>query len=347
MEYTHTIDQANDIACRALERIHKEQLPPSPQIFSLWYSYLAKSNSNVVSALDFLIHKSEPIVLEQCLEIYDKYLAESSNNSFLQKAEGAIQDTILEIIKMLESSKSVTTEYSGSLNKVKDRLTKSDNIDVSEFKDIVHKLVQDTKQIAQKNEALESELNKSSQAMRSLQEDMESIRKEAITDGLTGLANRKAFDNELIHTASESEADNVAFSLIMLDIDHFKSFNDNFGHQVGDQVLKLVARTLIDGIKGLDFAARYGGEEFAIILPKTNVQAAAHVANALRQSVASKELVNRSSGHKLGRVTVSAGISEYIAGEDPAKLIERADSALYTAKHNGRNQVASAPIPSS
>lgn len=131
----------------------------------------------------------------------------------------------------------------------------------------------------------------------------------------------------------------------MIDIDHFKSFNDNFGHQIGDQVLRLVARTLTDGVKGRDIAARYGGEEFAIILPETPLSAGVTVGNALRKAVATKDVVNRNTGEKLGRITMSVGVAEYVPQENISELIERADAALYTAKQNGRNQVAAAPTP--
>ena len=343
MDYTHTIDQANDLACRALERIHKEGLPPTPEIFSLWYVYLSKENGKITKAMDYLISQKRDLTVDECHELYEKYIQDKSSDDFMQKAGQTIHETILEIVTMLEQTNSATSNYSGSLEAVKTKLSNNnENVDIGEFKAIVQDLLQDTKDMVQNNENLQKELNKSSQAMQTLQEDMESIRKEAITDGLTQLANRKAFDYELQHVAEDANINETPFSLVMIDIDHFKSFNDNFGHQVGDQVLKLVAKTLTDGIKGQDFAARYGGEEFAIILPNTSLAAAIHVANTLRQAVATKELVNRSTGHKLGRVTMSAGVSEYKHNEDPNFLVERADAALYTAKHNGRNQVASA-----
>ena len=127
----------------------------------------------------------------------------------------------------------------------------------------------------------------------------------------------------------------------MLDIDFFKKFNDNFGHQLGDQVLKLLGVILTDGIKGQDTAARYGGEEFVVILPKTLLIDAMGLANNIREKLESRAIVNKVTGKKLGAITMSIGVSQYVYGEPLAQLIHRADRALYAAKHAGRNQVLS------
>jgi diguanylate cyclase len=128
-------------------------------------------------------------------------------------------------------------------------------------------------------------------------------------------------------------------SLLMLDIDHFKSFNDNYGHLTGDHVLRLVAMSLKQSIKGQDVAARYGGEEFAVVLPKTALRQALTVADNIRRAVMSKQLKKRSTGEILGRITVSVGVSMLQPSENADCLIERADACLYAAKRNGRNRV--------
>jgi diguanylate cyclase len=125
----------------------------------------------------------------------------------------------------------------------------------------------------------------------------------------------------------------------MTDIDHFKNFNDTWGHLTGDQVLRLVAMSLKQNVKGQDIAARYGGEEFAVILPNTVLRSALTVADHIRRAVMSKELMKRSTGQNLGRVTISLGCATARKGDTVQSLIARADACLYAAKRNGRNRV--------
>jgi diguanylate cyclase len=178
-----------------------------------------------------------------------------------------------------------------------------------------------------------------------LRNNLDTVKREAMTDGLTGLLNRKAFDKQMLDSVAECAKAGTPMVLMLLDIDFFKKFNDTYGHQVGDQVLRLVARTLTDNVKGRDFAARYGGEEFAIILPDTPISAGLRVAEVLRKSVESKEVINKASNENMGRITLSIGISEYTGNEEIPALIERTDKALYDAKRAGRNRVIEAAPP--
>jgi diguanylate cyclase len=131
----------------------------------------------------------------------------------------------------------------------------------------------------------------------------------------------------------------------MTDVDHFKKFNDTYGHLTGDQVLRLVAMSVKQNVKGQDIAARYGGEEFVVVLPNTVLRAAITVADHVRRAVMTKELMKRSTGEHLGRVTISIGVAALRDGDTPQSLIERADTCLYAAKRAGRNRVISEADP--
>jgi diguanylate cyclase len=131
--------------------------------------------------------------------------------------------------------------------------------------------------------------------------------------------------------------------LLLIDIDHFKKFNDTWGHQTGDEVLKLVAKTLVENIKGQDIVARFGGEEFVVLLPKTSLSASVTVANVIRTAFEKRRVVGKESKRMIGGITVSIGVARYELGEALAELIQRADAALYRAKNEGRNRVIADP----
>ncbi len=343
MHYSHSIDKASEYAAKAFERIHELSLPPTPEIYEVWYAYYSGANTEVTRAIDILNANKQAITLDRCLELHHRFLSETRENERVRQAGDKIHETIKGVTGAVTNVKSATSQYKTTLAEAKGKL----NTDLSKdaMERVLKTVMDDTENMISQNKKLEEELQKSSQVMQDLRRDLEMVKKEALTDGLTGLSNRKAFDSEIERIVSESREKGTVFSLLLMDIDHFKSFNDNFGHQVGDQVLRLVAYTLTEGVKGRDFAARYGGEEFAIILPDTPLQPGIKVGDLLRKAVASKDVINRASGEKLGRITLSGGVAEFVMGETIDDLIARADAALYTAKHNGRNQIAAAPAP--
>ncbi|MGI4795174.1 MAG: GGDEF domain-containing protein [Janthinobacterium lividum] len=160
-----------------------------------------------------------------------------------------------------------------------------------------------------------------------------------MTDALTGLVNRRGFDTRLKRAVARRKLDDIPVCLLIADVDHFKKFNDTYGHKTGDLVLRLVARLLADNVKGKDTAARYGGNEFAIILTGADEHAGSRVAEQIRASLDGKRLVDRGNGRSLTGITISIGAAELSASERLIDLIERADMALYRAKNSGRNKV--------
>ena len=208
-----------------------------------------------------------------------------------------------------------------------------------QIKAIVEGLMKSTREMRETNKALEDRLTLSKIEISNLQHSLEAIRAESLTDPLTGLGNRKYFDRSIEMAVQTALASGEPLSLLMFDIDHFKSFNDSYGHLTGDQVLRLVGMSLKQTIKGQDITARYGGEEFAVVLPNTALRQALTVADHIRRAVMAKELKKKSTGEILGRVTISVGVSMLKPDDDTDSLIERADACLYAAKRNGRNRV--------
>jgi diguanylate cyclase len=344
LKYNHSIEKSRLFADKALERIAKDKLPPTPSIFELWYVYESGQDAEVTRAVDIVFKSGHLMTEERCIEVYNRFLNVSlRSEEALTKAEGLVAETINNVSSAATAVKAKTEGYSEAIRTSAGAFAKVKTSE--EMNAIADEILRAAKKMIDENKALELKLNQSAAVMMQMREEMESVRKEAMTDALTGIANRKLFDAEFYRLVNESHNTKKPLTLLMVDIDHFKSFNDTYGHQVGDQVLKLVARTLKDGVKGRDLPARFGGEEFVVILPETELAGAIKLANALREAVAAKEILNRATGDRLGKITMSLGAAQLGASEKTAELIERADAALYRAKHGGRNQVAAADPP--
>jgi len=343
VNYSHSHDKAQSFATQAIGQLTSKGLAPTPESFELWYVYFSGENPEVSNALDRLLDKGEAITDEHCHAIHQSFLSEVNEAERVKNAGDRIQNTIKDINNVVGNVQETTEDYSEKLNTVSGRL--SDDMTQDEVSGIISDVQSNTQYMISQNKALEAELSKSVGVMADLQGELDMVRKEAVTDSLTQIPNRKAFDQAIEELVEGHKEEGTAFSMILMDIDHFKKFNDTFGHLVGDQVLRLVAKTLVDGVKGKDTAARYGGEEFAMLLPETNMHGAMMLADRLRKDVEAKEVVNRASGEKMGRITMSGGVAEYIANEEISDFIARADAALYVSKDKGRNTVSSAAAP--
>jgi diguanylate cyclase len=175
------------------------------------------------------------------------------------------------------------------------------------------------------------------QAQHQLEEktaEIEAHITEAMTDPLTELPNRRALDEQLISRLEGWRKHNLPFSLLLIDVDHFKLFNDKHGHQVGDAVLKLVSETLRTSLRRHDFVTRFGGEEFAVLLPYTTIDEAMIAVRKALNAIADAELPH---GDEILRITASGGLANIQQFEEGESLIRRADQALYAAKNGGRN----------
>lgn len=337
--------KSKDIAQNVLARLDKEGLPPTPETYTLWYNYYSGANADVTRAIDVMDKEGKGFTELGCTNLYREHILDRKSEEVMKKAEATVFTVLNDLMDIMTDAKVATGDYSVALSNSNKDLGGVKSLD--DLKAVVTAMVTDTKKMVQKNQSLESELNKTTTRMKDLRKEVETARQEAETDGLTGIMNRKAFDRVLKNKLFEAKDESKAMSLLILDIDHFKKFNDTYGHQVGDQVLRLVAKTLVESIKGKDTAARYGGEEFCIILPETNMTAAIAVGNGLCKAIANKELINKNTGDVLGRITVSIGAAEAVSSDKNAAIIERADQALYSAKQKGRDQVCAAPKPGS
>lgn len=328
------------VARRAIDEMERHRIWPTPLNFELWTYVVAAPESPLAREIARLIKSGEPFTDTVSDELAATFLPKARLNDQIRDAGDALSKELASVSEAIESAQKSNVAYGETLASANESL--SEHPDARSLKAVVGTLSDATRQVQHENKSLENRLAESTNEVNRLREHLEQVRRDAMTDGLTNLANRKAFDDELERAYDEAEVDGLVLTLAVIDIDHFKTFNDTWGHQTGDQVIRYVASVI--GRVGAPprMAARYGGEEFALIFPGETAEAVHRILEEVRVEIASRTLKRRSTNEDLGAVTVSAGLAELRPGEPLHSLMERADEALYASKRGGRNRTTSA-----
>ena len=331
-EFRRAIGYANS----AIELLKRATIPPYPHFFELLYTYATGVNPALNARINSILATGEPSV-EMAERLYNEFLKAQDASERLTGVSERMSHRIEAMHDAIDTAMATANAYSATLQTANGDLNAEPP--ALQLKQLTASLLSETRRMQSANMALERTLDASRAEIATLQRDLDDVRREALLDPLTKVYNRKAFDDGLLRAVAQATDSGKPLCLMLIDIDHFKRFNDTWGHQTGDQVLRLVAMTVKANIKGKDIAARYGGEEFGAILPDTDLEGAIHVADNIRRAVQAKELLKRSTNEKLGRVTASFGVALLHPGDSSSSLIERADRCLYAAKRAGRNAV--------
>jgi diguanylate cyclase len=315
-------------------------VPPTPHNFELWFKHASGANQELSRQIAMIVETKSPITAAALNGLHATFSGSKIDVDQVVDRADAIQQAAQAVVMQVAGNGEQLRLYGDTLTHWSTRL--SNGRTVENLLQAVSTLSEATARASERNRALEQQLTSAAARIARLKDSMEDLKKEATTDMLTGLCNRKAFSTRLRKAVSESKADGTPVSVLMLDVDHFKRVNDTYGHPAGDLVLGLIARLLSDSVKGRDTAARYGGEEFAVLLVKADLKAATIVANQLRMAMESRQLVKKRSPDDHGRITVSVGVAQFRSNETIASLLDRTDAALYQAKALGRNQVCAA-----
>jgi diguanylate cyclase len=327
------LDRSRALTGKTLERLEALALRSTPQFYEVWYRYF-EGDPDIVREID----RHEGLCDEiACQKIYNRFLSPHEHDTAVHKAGDQIEKTADGLAEVVGAARTSAAEYNAVLSVVPKKIERAKTLD--DLSGVVTDVLAETAKMTEKNAALETRLEDASRQLSELKGQLDAARRDATTDSLTGIANRKAFDRQISQNVETAMTAHTPLLLLMLDIDMFSRFNETHGRQMGDQVLHLVARTLQSSVKGQDMAARYGGEEFAILLPATSLSAGIKIADRLRQSIETKDITNRVTHEVLGRITLSVGIAKYREGEGVAGFVSRAADALEEAKTKGRNRV--------
>lgn len=325
--------------------IHECKLLPTPENYAVMFSFCEANDKRLVEEVNVALerYRLDSGRLANALQIiYERWVSPNAQESAIQKTALEFDAELKQIMQVVAGAQAGAENYGQSLSEFGKGIEAGS---IEQIKQLVVKMASETKAMAEQNQQLQEQLSSSVNQVNELRQNLDNVKQENLRDALTGIGNRKAFTADLIRATNDSRERGEDLSIVMVDIDFFKKFNDKYGHLVGDQVLKLVAHTLKENIKGRDTVARWGGEEFAILLPQTKVENAVKLADHLRNIVATKKIIRKPQNEDLGVITLSMGTTQYAHGEDPSAFVERADAALYRAKQEGRNRVQAADAP--
>ena len=321
----------------ALAQLEGLDLPADPRNFELWYLYCTGENQELKTAIDTALACPEGMSERELRRLGNVYVPSIRSANRIGEITERLSGEIAKVMGLLDQAAGSSQSYDQNLGRGLLGLERADSQQL--LVSIVQALVVATREMASNTRALETRLEESKAKAIDLQKDVETLRLETLTDSLTLVGNRQRFDESAEQLVAAAQTSNQPLSMLLADVDFFKKFNDWFGHQAGDQVLRLVAATIKRNIRDDDVVARYGGEEFAVLLPDTPVALAAAMADRIRSAIAAREIKKRSTGESLGRITLSIGAAEFRSGETALELLERADGCLYAAKSAGRNRV--------
>jgi len=331
-------DEAFERLRLATSLLSKYKVPPSPINYWLGYAYVAGKSQAVNAAIDEIVELTGRLSGEQLRDLYQQLV--HLDTMALEKIRHELRQIILNVQGSFLYSGGNISAYAKTLNRFAEILDPSTPFDSITFE--VEKVLEDTRNMEQSQHNMEVEISHVLTEIEALRTELAKIKEESMTDALTGISNRKAFDTALEQAIILAREQKSPLSILVIDIDHFKRFNDTYGHLTGDKVLRYVAATLKRCLKGRDMAARFGGEEFTVILPQTALTGAGVIAEQIRRAISLGSVKNNKNGQSYENVTVSIGVAQFRGNELPNELIQRADKVLYIAKESGRNRVEKA-----
>ncbi len=336
MNYTEERSKAGEYLRLALNYIAKYNLSATPVNYTVWYEYVSGKNMKLKKALDHSLDDAKPLNDNNVEGLYQKYVADG-DRIVVSKLLTQISLMLKDITHHVSETDGDLTGHGKTLGNLAVRI--GEVHDYNDIKNIVDQMIVETKALVKSGKRLQTRMKVSSDDLKQLHQELEKSQQEAQTDALTTLINRRGLEKRLELERIRARQNGSSFSIILIDIDHFKRVNDTFGHLVGDSILRSIAKLLKSHLRKNDLAARYGGEEFLILLPETEIKGAEAVGQKFRKALSTKEWKLKKTGESMGRITVSMGIALYKFNEPEESLIKRVDDALYLAKNNGRDRI--------
>jgi diguanylate cyclase len=322
-----------DTATMVLATMRRRGISGLPRNYELVYEALNASNASLTKEFEALGRNPGQDELDM---LGKKHFPHHHRNGVVEGAHDKISGELEGMLRLLKQEQSSLESYSKLLGETYNRISTKSASSADILSGVIGVLSNATGDTMEKGKVVVEHMVERAREMEQVKQELDEYKRIANTDPLTRLANRRAFD-EMLSNIYNDVRGAMYHALIVADIDHFKKFNDTYGHPVGDRVLGVVAAVMRSSLRKDVFLARTGGEEFAVILNGTSLDVTMEIAERIRRAVEATPLKNQKTGTDYGPITLSLGICMASDAESAEELYNKADVALYAAKNTGRN----------
>jgi diguanylate cyclase len=338
MKYHDSVAKSREYLGSVLSLMSRQPAAMDPVSYAVWYEYVAGLNPSLSLAIDGRLSASGSLDDQATGELFRLHVADA-DPQVLQELSESLQKVLLDMSGSVAQAGDQAGVFGAALEQwAADQVSSSPG----RLKG-VDSLLGLTRNMQGSIATLRGSLDASRAEIDQLRLEVGKAREDALSDGLTGLTNRRGFDSDLAACLSVAGPAQAGPSLLMADIDHFKQVNDTYGHVFGDKVIRAVAQILKNSVQGRDKAARFGGEEFVVLLPDTPIEGARQLAETIRAMVEKIRIKRTADSWAPANISISLGVAGFRTGDSSAEFIARADAALYVSKGGGRNRVTVAP----
>jgi diguanylate cyclase len=311
-----------------------------PISYSVWYEYVKGERPSLRHSIDAELKSQGRLTPALTYSLYSKHLVEPAEQA-LVSARSSLGGLMARVQTTVQQTDADTAGFGKQLGEFARELDDATN--VHELRQQVEVMSDRTRRVCDSFGRLTEQLDAGRGEIRRLTEELDRLREDALIDALSGLMNRRGFDREMQSLLVDGKPDGP-FSVILLDIDHFKRVNENYGHPLGDAVIASVGRLIRDCLGPVGFAARDGGEEFLVALPEQPLARAEDLAQQIRSRVEKGKIRRRQTDEPIAGITISGGVATWREGDTLQSLLSRADQALYASKEQGRNCITIEPL---
>ena len=325
--YPESVEESGQYLRLSLKNITDHKLPYNPISYLVWYDYATGRNESLHTEINQKLDKDSSIEYDTIIDLFKRYIADDQLLLSEKKAEG-FQNILLEVVNHLNQSGNDIESHGDMLGQLVTQFSQAASDDA--VSSLAQQIASEARSLTETSKGLSKQIDSTVSEIQMLREELEGIKQKAKRDMLTGLLNRRGLEEAMEKALAEQTAGTGKhLSVAVFDIDDFKKVNDTYGHLVGDNVLKMVGKLILENTKGKDIAGRFGGEEFVLVLPGTDIEGAFSLSEQIRKSLSQMTWKIKDSGTSIGRITVSSGITQFQTGDDGDALIDRADNALH------------------